>query len=160
MRSLIGQRGYFPNQQNKFSPIRQQGNHVQGSRPSPVQQPNHIPATRQIVQPLSKLTSSNQQQFSKIAKQPNTSAPASSQLWQQQVGIFLKQYGPSLIRQFGPPLAHKVGLPIIRHYGPPLARKVGIPLAKRIGTPLVRKVFLPLAKRAGFALIRRLGIPF
>lgn len=162
MTSLMGQQGYFPNRQNRFSPVQRQGtNNVQSPGPSPVeQQIKYTPATQPTVIPIAQPTSSIQKQVPLLEKNPASSVSASSNLWQQQAGILLKQYGPSIMRQFGPPLARKVGLPIAQHVGPPLARKVGIPLAQRVGTPLLRKVFLPLAKRAGFALIRRLGLPF
>lgn len=162
MTSFMGPHGYFPYQQNKFSPVqRQRPNSTQNSEPppSPVLQQISLP-NQSTVEPITQPASPLQKQIPLLAEHPNSSASMSSNLWQEQAGILLKQYGPSLMRQFGPPLARKIGLPIAQHLGPPLARKVGIPLAQRIGTPLLRKVFIPLAKRAGFALIRRIGLPF
>jgi len=167
MASLMGQRGYFPTQQNRFSPIQQQGtNSIQRwLEPSPGQQQILTPAsqakTQPVVLPISQPVQSAspvQKQIPLLTKLDSSSTTESPNLWQQQAGILMKQYGPSLIRQFGPPLARKVGLPIAQHLGPPLARRVGMPLVQRIGLPLARKLFLPLVKRAGFALIRGLGL--
>lgn len=161
MTPMMGQHGYYPNYQNKFSPVQRQEGNTPRPRPLPAQPPINTPATQLNVKScLPEPASSIQPQASPVPIEPISSVPASSNLWQQQAGALLKQYGPSLMRQFGPPLARKVALPIAQQVGPPLARKVGIPLARRIGSPLLRKVFLPLAKRAGFALIRRLGLPF
>ena len=59
MTSLMGHRGYFPNQQQKFSPNqRQVTNPVQGRlpvRPLPVQQRVHTPVTP-VAQPIAQPT--------------------------------------------------------------------------------------------------------
>lgn len=158
MQSLTGQRGYSPNQYNKFLPFQPPG------RATLRQRQNSLPASPITTIPAVKPAAQSTGQL--ILKQPDlpelqslSSPAAPPEFWQQQAGDLLKQYGPSLVKQFGPPLARKVGIPLAQRFGPPLARKVGIPLARRVGLPLVRKVFLPLAKRAGFALVRRIGLP-
>lgn len=158
MQSLTGQRGYSPNQSNKFLPFQPPGGATLR------QKQNSLPSSPATAMPAVKPAAQSTIQL--VPKQPvlpevqSLSSPAApSEFWQQQAGDLLKQYGPSLMKQFGPPIARKVGLPLARRFGPPLARKVGIPLARRVGLPLVRKVFLPLAKRAGFALVRRIGLP-
>ena len=165
MTSLIEQQGYYANQQNRFSLIRQ-GTNVQRQRPGSLPNQQHIPrsvsqpSTYPAVQPITQTAQPApiQKQLSN-PQHPLSVKAESSNLWQQQAGILLKQYGPSLMKQFGPPVARKLGLPVAQHFGPPLAQKVGMPLARRVGLPLLRKVFLPLVKRAGFALVRRIGLP-
>lgn len=163
MKSLIGQRGYSPNQYNKFSPIqrRQIPNSVdnQLQKSNPASQAMTKPEGQSIAQPLSRPISTQQQTTLPQLPPPTTTAESFAP-WQEQAGVLLKEYGPSLVKQIGPPLARKVGLPIVQRLGPTLARRVGIPFARRVGLPLARRVFLPLAKRAGFALIRRMGLPF
>ncbi|HZK55806.1 MAG TPA: hypothetical protein VFC84_16685 [Desulfosporosinus sp.] len=152
MSSLIGQRGLFQNNPNRFSPAQRKG---ANPGQAPVLKPSHV--QQQIPTPAAKLSV----QTAPVQTKKLSSAPAiSSNLWQQQAGNLLKQYGPSVMRQFGPSLGRKIGLPLAQRLGPPLARKVGMPLVQRVGLPLARKVFLPLAKRVGFALIRRMGFPF
>jgi hypothetical protein len=165
MASLIGQRGYFPNQQTSFPSSEQQKDSSNWQIPFPIQGSTPKPVTPSIVHP-------EIQDKQEVVVKPFPALPHNSQqiqktstsetpiLWNEQAGILLKQYGPSLMKQFGPPLARKVGMPLAQQFGPPLARNVGIPLARRIANPLVRRLFVPLAKRAGFAIIRRLGFPF
>ena len=164
MSPFIGQRGYFPTQHTIFSPVYQSqdpNKQFPGSFPvqSSAPKPDTLLSVSEEREPSTQEPVNNfppERQNSQTEWQGTPTLPETPADWQAQAEVLLRRYGPSLLKQFGPPLARKAGTPLIRRFGPPLARKVGMPIARRFGEKLV----LPLAKRAGLALVRRIGLPF
>ena len=102
MSSMMGQRGFYPNHYNRFSPTQRPGtNPVPGPRPaSPSPVNPQIPTTtsqptQPIIEPITQPTAqptSIQEQLNSLFRTPSSTSPESSNIWQQQAGILIKKY--------------------------------------------------------------------